>query len=158
MQTMTISEAATEALSYFETKQRDNGESFVSLRDGHPEWVEDMVREAHGDMLPEDWRYKAIEEVITAISENEYEGEDDANDSASEVCDSLVSVYTHELTQWLASSNARIGYLDEAVREAVKEDGASILLMQAQYREYMEVYSSVVQSLAAYAEDKEWAE
>lgn len=55
----TLQELAGEAARWFETKTRDNGDVFVSLKDGHPEWLQELVWHAHeaGAMLPDDYRY-----------------------------------------------------------------------------------------------------
>ena len=61
-----IPEVAMQAAKYFTTDKRDNGEEFIKINDDTPKWVREMVRVANGDMLPNDWRYKAI--VLDSIS------------------------------------------------------------------------------------------
>jgi hypothetical protein len=33
----------------FETRKRDNGDKYVALKDGSPEWMTDVCHKAHGD-------------------------------------------------------------------------------------------------------------
>jgi hypothetical protein len=54
----------------FETRKRDNGDKYVALKDGSPEWMTDVCHKAHGDMLPDDWRYSFISEAVDYIDEN----------------------------------------------------------------------------------------
>ena len=52
--TQTLQERAGEAAAWFETAERP---PFVRVKNGAPEWIMDLVRHAHGDLLPDDWRY-----------------------------------------------------------------------------------------------------
>src|SRR5262245_19134289 len=71
-QTMpTFQQLATALSRAFVRKTRDNGESFVSLPDGTPEWMIDLVHEAHGDMLPDDWRYRFVEMAADNFAESD---------------------------------------------------------------------------------------
>ncbi|HUM44856.1 MAG TPA: hypothetical protein PKI14_18070, partial [Fervidobacterium sp.] len=63
-----VNELAREALEWFETGTRDSGEKFVKTKDGRPEWLTDLIFTAHGDMMPDDHRYKFIEEALDLIA------------------------------------------------------------------------------------------
>ena len=58
---------AQEAYDCFETAARPDGETFTRVRDGSPGWVGELVREAHGDFLPDDWRYGCIQSALEFI-------------------------------------------------------------------------------------------
>jgi hypothetical protein len=106
---MKIQKSAKEAFRALETKKRDNGDSYQAFKSGSPEWMKNLAREAHGDMLPDDFRYEFIAEALEAISR--YDDTDEARDSLE------ADIYTHGLTRWLHSRNDRTSYVDQAIQE-----------------------------------------
>lgn len=82
---------------FFETRTRDNGESFVTLVDDAPEWLEDAIREAHQSDLPNDWIYEECRAVCEAVDCDELSPE-----SVHEHADSRVDIDTSSLFQWAA--------------------------------------------------------
>lgn len=88
-----VIQLAGEAFGWLEQATRENGDSFVRTRDGTPEWITDMIHEAHGDMLPDDFCYATIYDLLSSMVDY-----DDLEDAASEIIDSGVSVYTSQLT------------------------------------------------------------
>jgi len=145
---MTIQELAKEAGAFFETRKRDNGESFVRYLDDTPEWIQDMVQQAHGDYFPDDYRYRW---VVSALADFADCNEDsDTEDHIIEHVDSCVDCYTSGLTEWLNSNNRRVYYLTEALDEFDPKDGFQNgfqVLSMAQYKEISEVYYSVYKVL-----------
>lgn len=103
---MTVRELASKYLRYFVQKKRDK-ESFWTIKETAPEELMDLVRTAHGDFLPDDWRYEFIRDSLIAISEA-----DDLEDIVAEP-----DVYTSELLDWLSSDIRRPGYVDTATSE-----------------------------------------
>lgn len=141
--TTTTQERATEALSWFETARRDEDDpesSFVRTKDGAPEWVTALVYAAHGEFLPDDFRYQAIRSALQWIAD---EGEDDAYEFAYSEAD----VYTSALIDWLGSNLRRIGYVDEAAEELGPVAGIVEAITRGQAAELAEVYQSVRDSL-----------
>mgnify|MGYP001567351279 CR=1 FL=1 len=133
----------------------DPAGQFVSLRDSSPEWAQDVVREAHGGMMPDDWRYLFVKEAAEWIAEEveAWDGEVDPDDlDTHEFADSTTDVYTGELTAWLASSNERQQYLDEAVQELGAREN---ILQVAKYCERLEVCGLVIQELTRLVEEEE---
>lgn len=120
---------AGEALKWFEHKKRDNGQEFWSIKDGAPDWIQPMAHAAHGDMMPDDWKYEFIVEMLRAI------------DGASDLEDITVAadIYTTELTRWLASHLDRVAYCDDAIDEFGEMKDTVTLLQHGQYREKQEV-------------------
>lgn len=99
----------------------------------------ELSRQAHGEFLPDDFKYKIIVKSLDNIIEQmEY-------DSTIEYIDCLVepSIYTSELTHWLASHINRLDYLDKAIEEFQPKDAFHILAT-AQYLEISEIFDSVV--------------
>jgi|ERR1051326_8938694 hypothetical protein len=145
---MELQEIATEAAEWFETAKRPaivedhDGDGFTRVKDGAPEWVTELVREAHGDMLPDDWRYDCIRAAVDWMAEGNGE------DEAGEFADSQVDVYTSARIAWLGSHAARPGYCDEAADELGSE-GQDIIgrIALGQYAEAEEVFHSVMVSL-----------
>lgn len=81
------------------------------LKDDAPDWVRSLVLAAHGDMGPDDWRYEAIEDALSAV-------EQDGEDAALEP-----DIYTWGLTRWLNSRADRYAYCDDAVNEGYIVEG-----------------------------------
>ncbi|MGH6629302.1 MAG: hypothetical protein ACREB3_06195 [Burkholderiales bacterium] len=140
---------AAEASKWFEQKTRDKGEKFWTLKNGRPQWAQDMVQEAHDTgggnlMLPDDWRYESIVDALDRIQ--------DASDDADldELADEIeADVYNADLLKWLSSHLERAGYVDEAVNNlGWDKDGGIFRAIQAgQIAEKREVYFSVLATL-----------
>jgi len=90
---------------HFETKKRQSGEAFVTIKEDAPPWLLSAVREAHDGALPNDWVFaecfaacEAIDDgalaVATAI-------DDDCEDLHHYV-DGRVDPYTKDRFQWAA--------------------------------------------------------
>jgi hypothetical protein len=129
---------ATAARGWFETNTRTStGKEFWCVKDGAPEWVEDMAMEAHGGMGADDWRYTFIVEALDSLE-----------DSDPDEIDMEPDVYTYELTDWLGSRADRYSYCDEAMEEVGGEFIGTIDLLQSgQVREKREVLDSIVHTL-----------
>ena len=93
-----IQEKASKLYDALERVKRTDDSEYVRLKDGSPEWMTDVIREAHGDMFPDDWKYTLIERAAAIIAENESE------DDWSSGVDQAVDVYTGQLTHWLTST------------------------------------------------------
>jgi hypothetical protein len=83
---------------YFVSGTRDNGETFVTLRDDRPEWLQDAVRDAHRGTLPNDWTYAECLAAVEAYDESAI-----ADDEMHDHVDARVDVYTKDLYQWAAA-------------------------------------------------------
>ena len=115
-----------------------NMEYDESIRSGIWKCKDDTYQElmhvAHGDMLPDDWRYQMIHDSLIVMSET------DDEDDVFEMLDNQVPVYTHELMAWMGSSNSRYSYVDEAIEEFGKGDSIINDIMRGYYQELNEVY------------------
>ncbi len=98
---MNIKDLAKEALNYFERIRRGREWGLV---DDAPEWVYEVVREGHGEMMPDKWRYDFIHEALEAIAEGNLEGENFETD-----------VYISDLLRWVSSNIGRTEYSDEVL-------------------------------------------
>lgn len=154
MTATTISDLAREAYAALETRQRDDGETFTTTRDDAPAWVSDLVYAAHGDFLPEDWRYDCIHSALSHIADAGADDADDLDDAAHEFADGHVDVYTAGRLQWLASNLNRPAYVDDAVEQMGASDlDTTERIGLGQYVESLEVFESVRQSLADRMDD-----
>ena len=129
---MSIKKSAQECLEFLVTKTRSNGDSFVCFRDDKPDWMQALAREAHGDQMPNDFRYEFIESALTALAN--HSDLDDARDSLES------DIYTSELTAWLHSRNDRTCYVDEAISEFGKGQTIDQDLAMGQLLERQEVF------------------
>ena len=68
-QEKTVKTLADTFAQSFETRTRANGDLFHCLKDDRPEWVQDAVREAHGDRMPDDWTYAQCDMAAALIRE-----------------------------------------------------------------------------------------
>lgn len=148
----TLSELARQLSESFERRARDNGEKFYTLRDGSPQWMTDAVHAAHGDMLPDDWRYEAIALAADTLAQAE---DDDLDDLGHEWADGAVDTYNADRLRWVASNLNRPYYVDDAREEGLIEPGADLLtqLGVGQYQELREVWSLLVEHLTEMAEE-----
>lgn len=155
--TVSIQGRAKEAAGWFETATRahpsgfdvpsESGESFVRVKDGAPEWVTELARKAHGDMLPDDYRYKVIRSALDALAYADEAA--DLDDLESEFADD-VDLYTSDLTAWLGSHAYRVSYCDDARDEygqPQKGEGIMAAIALGQYMERREVFRLVRQAL-----------
>jgi hypothetical protein len=141
-----LANKADEAYRYFEKATRtSNGAEFWRVKDGAPEWVQDLCFAAHdaGDMFPDDWRYQFIVEALAALSE---EREDDIEPE----------IWTSDLCAWLASNLNRVSYVDDAVSEYGGEFRGVVEALQiGQLAEKREVLEQVKAHLEEAIDDEQ---
>lgn len=144
MSAATVQELAGVAYDAFERRTRDDGSVFVTLRDEAPDWVQPIVRAAHGDMLPDDFAYEACRDAFGWIHDN-----DGDEDGAGEFADENVSAYTRDLLAWVSSNLERVGYCDEAAEEFGDDGKGGLvrLLSLGQYLELSNIYGEVYRGL-----------
>lgn len=129
---MTFEEIAKEVYNAFTTGTRDNGESFVKLRDDAPEWLDDALGEIHGlDMFPDDWRFSVIRDAALAYWEAD---SCDWDDVPHRVGDDACDVYTASIAHWAASNLDRFYAAEEALAEGTA-DTIESAIQRAQYEE-----------------------
>jgi uncharacterized protein YhjY with autotransporter beta-barrel domain len=104
---------------YFETRQRDDGTSYVTLTDDRPEWLQEAVYEAHDDEAPNDWRYEHCHYIARLI--------DDGDTEPAEIAESLTDDDTYSLLQWLSGHIARYTYSDTYAEENGFDPDATLM-------------------------------
>lgn len=94
---------AVKYAGFFEKKGRENGEAFVTLQEGAPDWLIGAVREAHDGALPNDWVYAECFAVCEAIDDGALtvspEIDDDMEDFHGYV-DARVDIYIKDRFRW----------------------------------------------------------
>ncbi len=138
----------------FMTKTRDDGTEFTCLGDNVPAWCTEVVHSAHGDYLPDDWRYHWIAAASDFFADND---PDNWDELLNEETDSLVNVYNSDLLRWLSSNLTRSGYVNDAVNEMGFPDEFDIFhtIMMGQYEEIRETLESLLSSISDIAENAE---
>ena len=145
----TVQELAKLARCAFSLETRDNGDDYIiaeywTANRCAPDWIGELVRTAHGDMFPDDYRYAFIVEALDALEEAE--DLDEARYSFE------FEPYLSRLADWLGSHNHRFSYCDEWAEKIgfanVKD--TYYLLAGGHLQERLEVLHSVCASLEAH--------
>lgn len=140
---MNIQQLADKYYQSFELKTRKNGERFYCVKDDcKDDQLTELIRTAHGDMMPDDYKYQYIHDALEAISEQS----NDDNDYSPEP-----DIYTRDLLKWVSSNLTRTDYCNQAIEELGCTSFDSILTF-GQILERQEVYQSVYQSLTEIVE------
>lgn len=148
---MTIQELAQEWLDWFVW---DKDREIYYLKENAPSELLEVVRMAHGDMLPDNYKYEFIVEALEAIAD--YDGDED---DIEELADDLeADCYDSDLLEWLNSHSIRTWYVDKAVEEMGHGGGIMEDIAMGQVEEKREVFFTVLEDLRENLEedDEEW--
>lgn len=140
----TIQELAKEAESHFQQTKRGEDTIYIRKPDA-PEWVEELVQNAHGERGPSDSYYDQIIYALRAFQE--YYEPEIALDEVEP------NPYTGQLTAWLAENIENVYYLTQALEEFGSKDGFQALAT-AQTIWILEIYESVLASLQAQLQEE----
>lgn len=144
----------------FESVKDSNGEPLTrdhitvrTLNDATNKRFQEVCHKAHGNMLPDDWRYSMIEEAADTLSESE--SEDDYNERISQI---EAPIMNAALLAYIASHGARFnGYADQALEEYGMKDFMQACGM-AWHLEFQEVAGLLYSALSEMANDEPDAE
>lgn len=138
---------AAECQSYLEEGTRPDGSKYIRQTRQAPKWFQDLCRKAHGDLLPDDWRYKFIAESLTQLKE--YGGD------REEACSWIeADTYNSDLLDWLRSNVNRASFVDEARGEYGPGDGVIDEIARGQQLEKIAVFHLVADFLEAKVESE----
>lgn len=143
--TQTIQNAAQEMLDNLEYKKRMDGTEYISFKISVA-WQENIIRKARGKMLPDDYKYKFVKTVLSALADSQAGREDEA------IKEIEPDVYTGGLVAWLNRNNDRACSIDEAMQEDEAKDGFNALSI-AQQLEKQEVARLVLAGIREYIEE-----
>lgn len=163
MTTATIEELARALSDSLVQCTRDNGNHdpglsrYTALKDEAPDWMRDVCHAAHGDMLPDDWRYEFIDDAALALADAE--GDLDSARDLLNASDSYC--YTVQQTGWLHSRNGRFGYVDDAIRGSYCDGSDVMQAIQAgmliEQEETLQLLYDALEELAGDDDDSEEA-
>jgi len=130
-----MSEGKRRLSSYFKKVTRDSGESFYTLTDDRPDYLDDAVQAAHshGKDLPNDWIYGECASACYAIDDEIFNVKY-PEDAVHEYADSQVDIYTRDVFQWAADMchSYTYAYAEEEASDLgvdVKEGTVKVLQM-----------------------------
>lgn len=147
MPPLTLATLAAQLAIALHARTRDNGDTFIRLADGSPEWMRDVIRVAHADygtMLPDDYRYSLIQSLADELADTD---DADTVDDLRDRLDAHVYIYTVDLTRWLASAVIRVDYVDAVLKEYGPAADCFSLLQQAQLHEIESTFDQLVTAL-----------
>jgi len=144
--TRTVQDVAKEMLNNMEQKTRNDGKSFYCCKN-EIEWQQDIIREAHGDKLPDDYVYEFTNDALCVLSDCDEGQEDDAIYEIEADC------YTSNLTEWLNSRCDRVYYLTEVLEEFQPVIDGFAALTMAQQKEKQEVAQAILSGIKEYIEN-----
>lgn len=132
--TTALQDRAAEALGFFKPHPNPDRDTYALAADA-PEWVSDLIRQAHGDLLPDDYRYRFIADALYALADA-----DDPSDVEPEP-----DVYNTDLLAWASSSATRFaGYCEDALADwGTEAGGFTQLIAIAQIEERRDVLGLV---------------
>lgn len=82
----------------------------IYLKDNAPNWLREAVREAHDNLLPDDYIYEWCFDACFVY--DDYEG------NTQRALDNIEpQTYNYELLEWLSSHTDRVYLVDEALQE-----------------------------------------
>ena len=111
-----IQKLAGEYLNYFEGLHRkefwsissNDRKGTIKLKHNRPDNLYNLVKKAHKNMLPDDYKYEFIYDSLIALRDNE--NIEDARKQAIET-----DIYTSYLFNWISSSLLRLNYVNKAI-------------------------------------------
>jgi hypothetical protein len=102
-----------------------------------------------------EWLNSFLYSVIDLIGYENFDTIDELSDKIQDLIpewvDSSVSVYTNELTNWLADNNTNVSYLEDSIKE---NPSAENHLQLAQYKAIEEIYNNAFNILIKHLKDK----
>ena len=149
---VTIQSLAGELFDALETRTRNNGDEFTTLKDDAPAWMQPVVHATHGDKLPDDTVYQFIQDCAAAIHDRG--GEEDEENAEEAIREMEPDPYTAGLTKWLAARVDHVYYLTEVLEEYGDiKDGFQLLAM-AQKQQIEEVGFALIAALKSEMESR----
>ena len=136
------------AWTYLTKSERDDGSVYIHMTDDRPDWVFEMIYEAHYGKLPNDWSYKLIEAALGTLAEGCV---DEPYEFAEGMSNSLCN---NELANWMTSHGERWDLCDTALQEFDHSQIAHVI-SRAFEEEAIAVYMSVQGVLEAQAEEED---
>ena len=143
-----IAKKVKEFLKYFQitTRPGNDLDKIYTTYNHADEALDELVRKAHGDLLPDDFCYEIIYEALYAFAD--CTSDDELYEVTLEA-----DIYYHQLLKWLSSNLKRIDYCNEARAEfGLQDTDLMTLVTYGQQMEKDEIVALVRESLIALCE------
>ena len=116
-------ERASEVASAFTSRSREDGSSYVCLKEEAPlrEEITEAVFAAHDGEMPGDWRWSVCRAAAEALAEDPSA---ELQEIADAVAEDLSTVYHSELLSWFAEMPSRLSYVEEAAESLGRQESA----------------------------------
>lgn len=149
-----LTDAVNELAGAFTTATRENGDTFIKLRDDAPAWIDDndvimYAHEALDDRLPDDWTYQAISNIADHLGNYPDSTADDLRDEVPTIADNLVSNHNSDLCKWAADHLGNVALIDEAAEELGRAEDFIGSIRQGQYFAIERIAHAVIDKLEA---------
>ena len=152
----TIMGLAREAAGWFrEIVRPGDAGRIVTLKDGAPSWMVDLLYAAHGGdggYLPDDWTYRATMDALEHIAD------DDGPDADHDFADNRVDTYTADRLEWFRTFPRAIDYVNQAREDFGPGEDITAEIGTGQYLALSDLYQTVRGCLDALTEDDEEGE
>lgn len=139
-----VRELAARYVDQFEPLERTEHFSTYKRKDDVERELQELCYAAHGDMMPDDYKYNFIVDALSLIA-------DSSTDELQDLDGKIESdVYNSDLLKWLSSNLTRASYVDnyvEAFGIESKDFEFYKVVGGGQWLEKSEVFCSVLSSL-----------
>lgn len=113
--------------------------------------TKELVRKAHAidSVLPNDWVYSKMSELISAVLDYANHGENIMEDVQFEIIDGCVDIYNADLLEWAKMFSH---YVDEARDEGLIADDTDMMrqLMCGQHQQLTGYYNLILEDIGCY--------
>lgn len=142
----TLSQQLTYYANCFTTGKRADGTEYV-YQATEDEELHNALYQAHGDKLPDDWTYRTFAYLLERLAETEVNTLEALEEVRYEVIDSMIDIYTYDLTAWLHSDINNVYYLSDVLQEGNTITDGFQLLSAAQAQAINELYQAIIDLL-----------
>lgn len=110
-----LSHAADLLYNAIQTGNRDGSTYYLSS--DAPSWARNIIWDAHDGELPNDSRYRLIQNALSSIAEGGFNSADDAEEEIHCIAADLVPCAITDLLEWYREIPARVSAADEAIED-----------------------------------------
>ena len=127
------------------TETRQDSSTYIALNES-PKWdsireeLTSIVRAAHFNEMPNDWRFQTVDSIATTLADMPDSADwsvQNFQEESHEVADSLVDVYTSDLLAWVSENIRRHQWDDEGIAQPTTDIVELIKLRQFEEIESM---------------------
>lgn len=146
MENKNLQKLAAVLYDCLEEKERVNGEKFLciknNLKKSTEEKIRNLIHAAHGEFLPDDFRYNMIGSALSSIAAGSLDDE-----NIYEIAGLEVDIYNSDLLKWVSSNLSRSEYVNDAISEYGWPGDVMAAITMGQSKEIQEIFSTVLHYL-----------